>query len=109
MIMSGIDVHNDQKTVKIIREELDKTARGEITDDELAQTKAMLINQIMESNDQPFQLMERHYQGIVGGRKRTSSELMSDIRRVSKEDVQRMARKVQMDTIYFLTSEGEAR
>lgn len=109
MIMSGIDVHNDQKTVKIIREELDKTARGEITDDELAQTKAMLINQIMESNDQPFQLMERHYQGIVGGRKRSSSELMSDIRRVSKEDVQRMARKVQMDTIYFLTSEGEAR
>ncbi|MDQ0337323.1 putative Zn-dependent peptidase [Caldalkalibacillus uzonensis] len=105
MIMSGIDFNHYDKTVQIIRQQLQETANGHITDEELNQTKAMLINQIREANDQPFQLMERFFHGIVGGKERGSETLIQDIRQVTKEEIQRVAQKVQIDTIYFLTSE----
>ncbi|GGK13259.1 peptidase M16 [Caldalkalibacillus thermarum] len=105
MIMSGIDFKHYDKTVQIIKEQLHQTASGRITEEELNQTKAMLINQIKEANDQPFQLMDYFFHGIVGGLKRSSEELIAAIQKVSKEDIQHAAQKVQVDTIYFLTSE----
>jgi predicted Zn-dependent peptidase len=104
MIMSGIDFKHFNKTVTIIQDQLDQVKKGQITDEELNQTKAMLINQIKESNDQPFQLMERMYHGIVGGKMRSGNQLMDQINKVRKEDVVKVADKIQIDTIYFLTS-----
>lgn len=105
MIMSGIDFNNYAKTIDIIQDQLKQVQRGEVTDEELDQTKAMLINQIKEDNDQPFHLMERYYHGIIGGRKRHLNQLIEEIKRVSKEDVVQVAEKIELDTIYFLTSE----
>jgi predicted Zn-dependent peptidase len=107
MIMSGIEFKNYKKTVDIIREQLAETAQGNISEKELEQTKAMLINQIRESSDQPFQQMERHFHGVIGGVKRSSDELIELIENVSKEEIQEVARKIEMDTIFFLTSENE--
>lgn len=105
MIMSGIDFNNFAKTVDIIQDQLKQVQRGEMTDEELDQTKALLINQIKEDNDQPFHLMERFYHGIIGGMNRNGSQLIEAITRVSKDDVVRVAEKIELDTIYFLTSE----
>lgn len=104
MIMSGIDFNHFDKTVSIIQDQLDQVKKGAITDEELDQTKAMLINHIKETNDQPFQLMERFYHGLVGGKNRTGEELMTQIEAVTKDDVVHAAHKIKMDTIYFLTS-----
>jgi predicted Zn-dependent peptidase len=104
-ILSGIDFKNYEKTVQIIKQEMQNVKDGHISDEEIKQTKAMLTNQVKESNDQPFQLMDRFFNGIVGGKVRTSDELLSGIEAVTKEDIQRVANKVEMDTIYFLTGE----
>ncbi|WP_202077208.1 EF-P 5-aminopentanol modification-associated protein YfmF [Caldalkalibacillus salinus] len=107
MIMSGIEFKNYQKTVDIIKQQLKETANGNITDEELNQTKAVLVNQILESEDQPFQQMERYMHGIIGRQQRPSEELIEKINQVTKEDIQKVAKKIKVDTIYFLTSEEE--
>lgn len=107
MIMSGIEFKNYEKTVQIIKEQLDSMVHGEISEEEISQTKAVLINQIRESNDQPFQLMERFMHGVIGGVNRSADELIELVEHVSMVDIQRVAQKIEMDTIYFLTTEDE--
>jgi predicted Zn-dependent peptidase len=103
MIMSGIEFQNYEKTVQIIKEQLSEMKEGRISENEMNQTKAVLTNQIREANDQPFQMMERMMHGIIAGKIRTSEELIEQIGRVSVEEVQRAAQKIEVDTVYFLT------
>ena len=108
MIMAGIEPKQYEKTVKIIKEQLSSVVQGNISDDELSQTKAIMITQIKESNDQPVQLMERYFNGIVGGVIRNTEELIEAIQAVTKEDIVKMASKIEIDTIYFLRDKEEA-
>ncbi len=105
MIMSGIEPDKYEKTVEIIKKQLAEMVAGTISDEEIDQTKAVIINQMKESNDLPVQLMERYYHGIVGGVKRKTEEVIQAIQAVTKEQVQQVAQKIEIDTIYFLTNE----
>lgn len=106
MIYSGVEFANYDKTVKIIKEQLEAMKAGSISEDELNQTKAMLINQLREANDQPYNWAERYMHGEISGRMRTADELILDIQRTRTEDVQQVANKIDIDTIYFLTEEA---
>lgn len=77
---------------------------GEITEEELSQTKAVLVNQIKESLDQPYQTIDRFYHGIVAGRKRDTEQVIHEIKQTTVQDIQKVMQKVNIDTIYFLTS-----
>lgn len=107
MIASGIEFENKDKTIEIVKEELQNIVEGNITQEEMDQTKAMLTNQIKESNDRPYQFIERYFNGIISGRERSSDHIMEEIQQVSVDDIKQVARKVKIDTIYFLTSEEE--
>ena len=78
-------------------------AKGDFTDAEVEQTKAMLKNQILETADVARGLVELSYHQVVSGKKRTIEEWMQQIDAVTKEDIVKVAEKVQLDTIYFLT------
>lgn len=107
MIMSGIDYKNYQKTVEIIKEQLTQMRQGEISEEEMSQTKAVLINQIKESTDQAFQTIDRFYHGVIGGVHRKTEEVIEAIQKVTIEEVRKVAQKIEMDTIYFLTEEDK--
>lgn len=107
MIMAGIEFKNFEKTVDIIKEQLQLVKDGKISDEEMEQTKAILINQLRESNDQPFQLMERYMHGVIAGVHRSTEEVIEAMKQVSIQDIQQVAQKIHIDTIYFLTSEEE--
>ena len=52
-VVSGIEPTNEEKARDVIAKQLTSMQNGEITDLELAQTKAMLINQMKEALDSP--------------------------------------------------------
>lgn len=108
MIMAGIEFKNYEKTVSIIKDQLQQVKDGQISEEEIEQTKAILINQIKQSNDQPFQMMDRFMQGVIAGYSRSSEELIAEIERITKKEIEEAAQKIQVDTIYFLTSDEEA-
>ena len=51
MVMSGIDLKNYDQAVGIIRDQLEAMKKGDFSDQELVQTKAVIRNQILETID----------------------------------------------------------
>ncbi|GEN34290.1 EF-P 5-aminopentanol modification-associated protein YfmF [Aneurinibacillus danicus] len=109
MIMSGIETGNYDKALAIIKEQLEMMKRGEITDIELNQTKATLSNQLRETRDNAGAIANMDYNGRLAGRRRSLEEILDAISRTTKDDIARVAQKVEIDTIYFLRGKGEAK
>ncbi|WP_028775816.1 EF-P 5-aminopentanol modification-associated protein YfmF [Shimazuella kribbensis] len=107
-IQSGIEEQNLERAIDIIKEQLVAMQRGEITDQELEQTKATLSNQFREGQDRAFELIGFHFQSVLSGKARTLEDLLEKVNAVTKEDIQKVAEKVELDTIYCLRGqEGE--
>lgn len=102
MMMSGIDANNYQKAVSIMKEQLEMMKNGNISDEEMSQTKATLTNQFRELLDSARMMIDYTYNGIINKRKRSLEELLQQINAVTIEDVKKVAANVQMDTIYLL-------
>jgi predicted Zn-dependent peptidase len=105
-VMSGIETANYEKAVKIIKEQHEEIKNGNITDSEFEQTKAMINNQVLETIDHPIGLSEVLYHNVVAGTNRTIEEWIEGIKNVTKEDVVKVAKKITLDTIFFLKGAG---
>jgi predicted Zn-dependent peptidase len=108
MVMSGIEPSNYEKAVNIIKEQMEAMKKGVFTDEEIAQTKAVIRNQLLETLDTPRGLVEVLYHNVVSERKRLVDEWIAAIEKVTREEIIEVANKIELDTIYFLTGmEGE--
>jgi predicted Zn-dependent peptidase len=110
IIQSGIEIANFERAVDIIKKQFEAMRQGEISDKEMDQTKATLSNQLKEQQDRSFELIHFHFnQSVLSGRKRNLEGLLHDLEQVRKEDIKRVAEKIQLETIYFLRDqEGNA-
>ncbi len=106
MVMSGIEVQNYEKAVTIIKEQMAAMKNGEFTDQEFEQTKAVIRNQLLETVDTPYGLVEIVYHNVIAAINRTFDEYLEGIENVTKEEVAEVAKKVELDTIYFLKGMG---
>lgn len=103
MVMSGIDNKNYDQAVKIIREQMEAMQKGDFTDDELVQTKAVIRNQILETIDTSRGLLELLYHNVVAGQDIKLESWITDMQKITKEEIIAVANKINLDTIYFLT------
>ena len=106
-VVSGIEPTNEQKAREVIQEQLTAMQNGEITDLELAQTKAMLINQMKEALDSPRGQIEIFDQYKQLNELFTLDNWTTRWQAVTKEDVQQMAKQVELEATYFLCGKGE--
>lgn len=102
MVMSGIEFNKYDRAVEIIKEQFEAMKKGDFSDQEIEQTKAMLKNQILETADVARGFVELAYHQVVSGHERTMEEWLNQVNVITKEDVIRVANKVKLDTIYFL-------
>ncbi|MEC2076912.1 EF-P 5-aminopentanol modification-associated protein YfmF [Metabacillus fastidiosus] len=107
MVMSGIQSENFGKAVKIINEQMAAMKKGDFTDTEMEQTKAVIRNQLLETIDTSYGLIEVLYHNVAAGRNRSFDDYLEGIAQVTKEEVVKVAEKIEQDTIYFLTGMGE--
>ncbi|PLR77701.1 peptidase M16 [Bacillus sp. V3-13] len=103
MVMSGIDRKNYQQAVTIIKEQMEAMKNGDFTENEIEQTKAVTINQMLETIDTARGLVEVLYHSVVAGTMVDLDEWLEKTRQVPKEDIVAAAKKADLDTIYFLT------
>jgi predicted Zn-dependent peptidase len=108
-IQAGINNEHYEKALRVIREQLAAMEAGEITDQELDQTRAMIVNNYKEAYDSPGALINLAFESLVAGRERSIEELTAAVPTIGKDDVVRMARQVKLDTVYFLrdTARGQ--
>ncbi|OMP68656.1 EF-P 5-aminopentanol modification-associated protein YfmF [Domibacillus epiphyticus] len=107
MMLAGIDQKNYDKTVKIMKEQLNEVKEGNISDLEMDQTKALLKNQLKESADTARGMVELKYHNIAAGVDRPIDELIQAIDAVTKEETAAAAKTVVVDTVYFLSGKEE--
>jgi predicted Zn-dependent peptidase len=103
MVMSGIEPSNYEKAVNIIKEQMEAMKKGAFTDEEIAQTKAVIRNQLLETLDTPRGLVEVLYHNVVSERRRPVDEWIAAMEKVTREEIMEVANKIELDTIYFLT------
>ncbi|UKS29826.1 insulinase family protein [Paenibacillus sp. HWE-109] len=101
-IQSGIEMANYEKAVDIIRKQLSAMEQGEINDIEMSQTKAMISNQLREIQDSAFELISFDFNAILSGKERSVSGLIEAVEQVDVPAIAEAAKRVQLDTIYFL-------
>ena len=60
------------------------------------------VNSINSMSDNTFVLDDFYLGKIISGKMVEFDEIIKSIKKVTKEDVMRVAHKIQLDTVYFL-------
>ncbi len=104
LIGSGIETKNYAQAREIIEEQVENIKAGEITSEEMENTKRALLNQFKIIGDSPANLLAFFLDGIVGNRDEGVDRLTAKIEKIKTGDVVEVARKVALDSVYFLRS-----
>lgn len=102
LISSGIEFTNLDKTIDIIKQQLEDIKNGNISDYEFNSTIKALTNSLKESADSPSMIISHYLDGIINGIETSPECLIEGIHKVTKKDVMDVAQKIQLDTIFFL-------
>jgi predicted Zn-dependent peptidase len=105
-VQTGIDGNNRDQVFALIEQQLQSLQKGEITEAELAQTKAMLKNQFLLSLDSPQSLIETEYLNQwVPNTEMSEEQFIQRLEEVSVTDVQKIAQKIELQAVFFLDKE----
>ncbi|MET3699537.1 predicted Zn-dependent peptidase [Bacillus oleivorans] len=108
LIMTGIDMKNYDQTVSIVKEQVNAMQNGDFTEQEIDQTKAVIRNQMLETIDTPRGMIEVLYHNVVSKQTVLLNDWLEKTDHVSKEQIVETAKKLELDTIYFLTGKEQA-
>ncbi|UFU01095.1 insulinase family protein [Radiobacillus kanasensis] len=106
LVFSGINPADYQKAKDIMLEQMEAMKQGEFTEQQVEEVKSLVVSQFLETMDHPVGLIEVMYHQVIAGSDINPNELLEQVKQVKKEDVVRAANKVDLDTVYFLTSKG---
>lgn len=101
-INAGIDGKTVDRTVQIIKEQVSALQNGDITKEELEQTKTGLCSSIVSMADDPASVIDRNLIGLVNGEMRSFDDVLQAIQSVTIEEVRQAAQGLQLDTVYVL-------
>ena len=101
-IKCGIDIPNYEKALEIIKEQLKQMENGDFTEEDIDNAKTIIkasVESIPESQDSEItyyfsQELSEEFVSI--------EEYIKNIEKVSKEQIVEIAKKMQINTIYFL-------
>ncbi|WP_142658561.1 EF-P 5-aminopentanol modification-associated protein YfmF [Enterococcus faecium] len=103
-VQTGIDEKNRNQVLRLIHEQLESLRNGEITDLELAQTKAMLRNQYLLSLDSPQAAIEASFlDSWLPETKLSDEEWLKRMESVTIKEIQQVAEQIELQAIFFLS------
>ncbi|MHB8061850.1 MAG: EF-P 5-aminopentanol modification-associated protein YfmF [Ruminiclostridium sp.] len=106
IIGSGIDIKERDHAKELILKQLDEIQAGNITDYEFDATIKSLETGIQSLKDSQLQVVDFYLGQLISGTHDTLEGLFDKIQRVTKQDVINIAKKIQLDTMYFLTAKN---
>lgn len=102
VIVTGIELQNYEKTLKIIKQQIEDMKSGNISDDEFDKAKQLIVaslNMIKESQEDTITF---YFDQSLFEENLPLDEYIKNIEEVSKEQVIDIAQKVSINTIYYL-------
>lgn len=101
-IRCGIEIQNYEKAVEVVKEQLDAMKNGDFTDEDIENAKKYVVAGLRTTKEeQDAELM--YYLGQELSEEFTTfEEYEQKIKKVTREDIQKVAQNVKTNTIYFL-------
>lgn len=106
LIQTGIEIENYDKTLDIIEKQLEDMKNGNISDDEFNSAKELIVSSIELIEESKEDMITFYFDQNLFEENLSVTEYKEMIKKVSKEDVIEVAKKVKEDTIYFLTNDN---
>jgi predicted Zn-dependent peptidase len=106
-VLAGIDSKLEEKAVKLVLEQLEEVKKGNITDVELGQTKALLTNQLREALDSARGQIDIYDQYMELTEAFEPDYLISKWKNVTKEDIAEAAKELSLEMTYFLSGKED--
>ncbi|MBE5812404.1 MAG: insulinase family protein [Clostridiales bacterium] len=101
-ISSGIEQQNYQKALDTILEQVEDMKKGNITDYEYNTTIKTIENSLNSMKDEQLSLVDFYYGQELINSDLSLEDVIESMKKVTVEDVVKVAHKVKLDTIYFM-------
>ncbi len=101
-IRAGIEIENYEKALNIIKEQLEDMKNGKFTDEEIENAKQYMVAGIKTVQDEQDSEITYYMGQELSGKFNTFEEYIDKINGVSREEIEQIANKINMNTIYFL-------
>jgi predicted Zn-dependent peptidase len=109
LVYAGISKENKQKAYDEIIKQLDRIKNGDISEEDMDGARKMLVNQYLTVTDELFSSDSYYLNSYMGNQEISTEEYIAAINAVTADDIKACARKLSLDTVYFLTSPNESK
>ena len=106
MIYAGIESRNVDDVFKLIKKVLNNVIKGKFTDGDLENAKETIIASINASKDSQSGIINTYFAKVLVGSK-DFDERIENIKKVTKEDIMDVAKKVYIHTEYILKGDSD--
>ncbi len=106
-VQSGVENENAEKAIAEILLQLDEIRSGNITEEELLCAKQAFRDLTRSVADSPFLLEQWYLTRSLQGDSRTPEALNESVETIEAKDVADAARKITLDTVFFLKGTAE--
>lgn len=106
MIYSGIEKGNDKEVFKLIDKSLNSVSKGKFDNDKLESSKKTLISAIESSLDNPVSIINNYYAKVLV-QTLDIEEKINNIKKVSKDDIIAVSKKISIHTLFLLEASDE--
>ena len=106
MIYSGIQKGNDGAVVKLIEKSLSGVSKGKFDVEKLESSKKTLISAIESSLDNPVSIINNYYAMVLVDALDVN-ERIENIKKVSKDDIMAVSKKISVHTLFLLEASDE--
>ena len=103
LVSSGVEFENFKKAENEILAQLQDIREGKVSDAEMNASKKAIVNILRSLHDSAFSMEDFYLSGLVAGEVTDIEDYIKKIEAVSLDEVVKVAGKIQLDTVYYLT------
>jgi len=101
-VRAGIEIDMAEKALKIIKEQLEDMKNGNFTEEDIANSKKYMVAGIKTVQDEQDSEITYYMGQELSGKLLSFEEYIDKINGVTREQIENIANKININTIYFL-------
>ena len=102
IIKCGIEIENYEKALEIIKQQLEDMKNGNFTDEDISNAKKYIISAVKSVEEEQDTEITYYLGQELAEVQCTLKQYIENIQNVTKEQIQDIAQRTQINTIYFL-------
>lgn len=102
LIDGGIEFDNFEKTLDIVKKQIEEVQSGDFTDKDIEVSKKSMRSSMESIKDSIFLISEFFFSQRLSGDSRSLESIIKDLEDVKREEIIEASSKIVLDTVYFM-------